>query len=217
MTGLFIVLEGGDGAGKTTQARFLDQWLEAWAVPHLLTREPGGSWLGSRIRELLLDPDSGPISPKAEALLYNADKAQHLADVVRPALGRGEVVVSDRYVDSTIAYQGAGRVLDPQEVRRLAEWATDGLVPDLTVLLDADVEATSGRLTSRDRLEAAGDDFHRRVRQHFLELASHDPGRYLVLSASDPREDIAAAVRRRLAPMIGIGPEPSPPAARMGS
>lgn len=216
--GVFVVLEGGDSVGKTTQARFLGRWLDRNGVDHLLTREPGGTALGSRIRRLVLDPASGRIGAKAEALLYAADKAQHLAEVVMPALGRGQTVVCDRFVDSTLAYQGAGRTLAAQEIEALARWSTDGLQPDLTVLLDADPATTTATIVDKDRLEAESLDFHRRVRAQFLDLASRDPGRYLVLPARDAREHIAAAIRDRLAPMLGISaddPELSGPDGSM--
>lgn len=200
--GLFVVLEGGDGAGKTTQAELLHRWLTDRGTGHLMTREPGASWLGERIREIVLSTQSGPICPRAEALLYNADKAQHVDEVVIPALRAGRVVVCDRYVDSTIAYQGAGRVLEPAEIAAVASWATAGLVPDLTVLLDVDPDEGAAKIGTKDRLEAEGVDFHRRVRGHFLDLASQHPDRYLVLDARASREDIAAAVRERLEPLL---------------
>jgi len=200
--GVFVVFEGGDGAGKTTQARLLDQWLPPEGIPHLMTREPGDSWLGQRIRELVLSPDSGPISSRAEALLYNADKAQHVDEVVIPALREGKVVVCDRYVDSTIAYQGAGRVLDPGEVGQLACWATTGLVPDVTVLLDVDPCEGAGKIAAKDRLEAAGDEFHLRVRRHFLDLAAAHPQRYLVLNARKSRKEISEAIRQRVTGLL---------------
>ena len=200
--GVFVVFEGGDGAGKTTQSRLLEQWLTAERIPHLMTREPGDSWLGPRIRERVLSPDSGPISSRAEALLYNADKAQHVDEVVIPALKKGKVVVCDRYVDSTIAYQGAGRVLDPAEVGQLASWATTGLVPDLTVLLDVDPCEGAGKIAAKDRLEAAGDEFHLRVRQYFLDLAAAHPQRYLVLDARKTRKEISEVIRCRVAGLL---------------
>ena len=200
--GVFVVFEGGDGAGKTTQARLLDQWLTIEGIPHLMTREPGDSWLGQRIRELVLSPGSGPISSRAEALLYNADKAQHVDEVVIPALREGKVVVCDRYVDSTIAYQGAGRALDPGEVGQLACWATTGLVPDVTVLLDVDPCEGAGKIAAKDRLEAAGDEFHLRVRQHFLDLAAVHPQRYLVLNARKSRKEISEAIRQRVTGLL---------------
>lgn len=197
--GLFIVFEGGDGAGKTTQVNLLCTALQQRGHDVLATREPGDTWLGGQIRHLVLSPDSGGISPKAEALLYNADKAQHLAEVVRPALDQGRIVVSDRYVDSTIAYQGAGRALSVDEVARLAGWATDDLVPDLTVLLDVDPATAAERMDGRDRMESAGDEFHRRVRDNFLELARRGGGRYLVVPAQLTAEQIAAQVLQRVA------------------
>ena len=200
--GVFVVFEGGDGAGKTTQARLLDQWLTTEGIPHLMTREPGDSWLGQRIRQLVLSSDSGPISSRAEALLYNADKAQHVDEVVIPALREGKVVVCDRYVDSTIAYQGAGRVLDPGEVGQLACWATTGLVPDVTVLLDVDPCEGAGKIAAKDRLEAAGDEFHLRVRQYFLDLAAAHPQRYLVLDARKTRKEISEVIRCRVAGLL---------------
>lgn len=202
--GILIVLEGGDSVGKTTQSQYLDQWLDGHGVDHLMTREPGGTPLGARIRALLLDPASGSIDDRAEALLYAADKAQHVTEVLRPALERGQVVVCDRYIDSTLAYQGAGRILEAEEIRALARWSTDGLRPDLTVLLDADPAETTAAIEVKDRMESESLEFHRRVRDEFLALAARDPGRYLVLPARDSRESIAAAVRERLAPMLGI-------------
>jgi len=201
--GLFIVFEGGDGAGKTTQVNLLCTALQQCGHDVLTTREPGDTWLGGQIRHLVLSPDSGEISPKAEALLYNADKAQHLAEVVRPALEQGRIVVSDRYVDSTIAYQGAGRALSVDEVARLAGWATDGLVPDLTVLLDVDPVTAAERMDNRDRMESAGDEFHRRVRDNFLELARRGGGRYLVVPAQLTAEQIAAQVLQRVSLLAG--------------
>jgi dTMP kinase len=198
VTGRFIVFEGGDGVGKTTQLKWLTASLRDAAVPFQITHEPGDTPLGAKLRSLLLSGEFDP-KPRAEALLYAADKAQHVAEVVRPAMAAGKTVISDRYVDSMIAYQSAGRGLDPDEIERIADWATDGLAPDLTVLLDADPAAAVGRIESKDRLESAGRDFHERVRQRFLDLAAHHNDRYLVLNARDPQDVIAAAVRTRLA------------------
>ncbi|MCL2783566.1 MAG: dTMP kinase [Propionibacteriaceae bacterium] len=197
--GLFIVFEGGDAVGKTTQVAWLAAALRQAGLPHVVTFEPGATWLGTRVRDLVLNPASGPICPPAEALLYVADKAQHVAEVIKPAMERGAVVVSDRYTDSVIAYQGAGRELDADEIERLATWATNGLLPDLTVVLDADPDAAVAGITSKDRLEGAGLDLHRRARQRFLDLAARDANRYLVLPARDRQASIAAAVRQRLA------------------
>ncbi len=196
--GLFVVFEGGDGAGKSTQTDRLRSWLAASGRDVVMTLEPGDTAIGASIRRMVLDPASGDPSPRTEALLYAADKAQHVSEVVRPGVERGAVVVCDRYVDSMVAYQGAGRVLDADEVHQIADWATGGLVPDLTVLLDVEVHRGLGQKKERDRLESAGDDFHERVRQHFLALAAADPGRYLVLNARDSRENIEAAVRGRV-------------------
>jgi dTMP kinase len=197
--GLFIVFEGGDGVGKTTQGALLAEYLRGAGHEVVVTREPGDTPAGAVIRRLLLDPATGDLDPRAEALLYAADKAQHLAQVVRPALERGAMVVCDRYVDSMLAYQGAGRVLDVAEVAAIADWATRGLHPDLTVLLDLDPVLAVGQIADKDRLEDAGDEFHRRVRQGFLALADADPDRYLVLAARDDRERIAARVAEAVA------------------
>ncbi|MCG7320925.1 MULTISPECIES: dTMP kinase [Arsenicicoccus] len=199
--GVFVALEGGDGAGKSTQARLLQEWLEAQGRTVLLTREPGGSELGAEIRRLLLHGDD--VSPRAEALLFAADRAHHVHAVVRPALARGEVVVTDRYLDSSVAYQGAGRDLAGEEVRQLSLWAVEGLLPDLTVLLD--VEAGTGRERrgdEHDRLESEPDDFHHRVRSGFLDLAAAEPGRYLVVDATLAPAEIHALVRGRLAEVL---------------
>jgi dTMP kinase len=199
--GLFITLEGGDGSGKTTQAELLREWLTAEGRTVVRTREPGGTEVGLEIRELVLH-HRGDIDPRAEALLYAADRAHHVATLVRPALARGEVVVQDRYIDSSVAYQGVGRVLDPAEVRRISEWATDDLHPDLTVLLDLDSAAARARLgvsrTRYDRLEAEASDFHDRVRKAFLGLADAEPERFLVVDAARPVDEIATAIRDRV-------------------
>jgi len=207
MSGIFITLEGGDGAGKSTQAELLGAWLETRGYEVVRTREPGGTRLGAEIRRLLLHggEDVGDVDPRAEALLYAADRAQHVAKVVRPALERGAVVVQDRYIDSSLAYQGAGRVLDVSDVRRISEWASEGLRPQLTVLLDVDPEVAVSRRESRggtDRLEGETDDFHRAVRQGFLELTEADPDRYLVLDADQPAEELNEAVIARVAPLL---------------
>lgn len=197
--GLFITLEGGDGSGKTTQAELLERWLVEQGRTTLRTREPGGTDVGVEVREIVLH-HRGDIAPRAEALLYAADRAHHVATVVRPALERGEVVIQDRYVDSSVAYQGAGRVLDPREIRGLSDWATEGLMPDLTLLLDLTPRAARERLdtarTRYDRLEAEAAAFHDRVRAAYLEIAEADPARIAVLDASRPVEVIAADIRK---------------------
>jgi dTMP kinase len=205
VTGLFITLEGGDGSGKTTQAQLLSDWLEERGRTVVRTREPGGTDLGTRIREIVLH-HRGEVDPRAEALLYAADRAQHVGTKLRPALARGDVIVQDRYLDSSVAYQGAGRVLGATEVRDLSLWAAEGLLPDLTVLLDLDSRAARARLDADDkvfdRLEAEKNDFHARVRGAFLELAAAEPDRFLVLDAAAPAADIAARIQTRLAPLL---------------
>lgn len=214
--GVFIVFEGGDSAGKTTQVRALSRWLAERGVPFTTTHEPGDSWLGAQVRQLVLSPDSGPIGPRAECLLYIADKAQHVEEVVGPALARGEVVISDRYVDSTIAYQAAGRSLAADDVEAIARWATGSVRPDLTVLLDVDPDQAVNRLQTKDRIESAGDDFHRRVRAGFLALAERDPEHYLVLPARDHVDAISRAIRHRVEPMLSeLGEELSDRPATM--
>lgn len=203
--GLFIVLEGGDGAGKTTQHQRLAAWLTATGHDVVVTREPGATPIGATLRKVLLDPASGDVSPQAEALLYAADKAQHIHEVIQPALDASKIVVCDRYVDSMLAYQGAGRVLDMDEVRHLIDWATGGLLPDLTILLDVPVDLAVGKIDDQDRLEAAGTDFHERVRDSFLELASEDPNNYLILNGRDDRDRIEAAIRNRVEGLLCPG------------
>lgn len=203
--GLFITLEGGDGSGKTTQASLLREWLESEGRVVVRTREPGGTEVGVLVRDIVLH-HRGEVSPRAEALLYAADRAHHIATVVRPALGRGEVVIQDRYLDSSVAYQGAGRVLGRDEIRDLSLWATEGLLPDLTVLLDLDPATARTRLDAADkpfdRLEAERDEFHERVRAEYLALAAAEPERFLVLDASLPAEQIAGEVRARVTALL---------------
>lgn len=205
MSGLFVTFEGGDGAGKTTQAERLASWLEERGHAVTRTREPGGTPLGLGLRELLLHSDAA-IDARAEALLYAADRAQHVAEVVRPALRRGDVIVQDRYIDSSLAYQGAGRVLDPGDVRRISEWATGGLWPDLTVLLDLDPDvAVQRRATAgaqADRLEREDREFHDAVRRGFLSLAAAEPVRYLVLDATADPDSLAVQIRDRVTPLL---------------
>lgn len=202
MRGKFIVFEGGDGVGKSTQAALLVAWLTERGIPHLQTRQPGGTELGGRLRSLVLDPASGDVAPRAEALIYAADKAQHVMEVVEPALREGLVVVSDRYVDSMVAYQGAGRHLEMGEVEQLASWATSGLRPDLTILLDTHPTEAVNRILEKDRLEGAGDEFHQRVRHHFLHLAAQDPEHHIVLDSRQPREQVAAAIAERVEALL---------------
>ncbi|MFI5688913.1 dTMP kinase [Streptomyces sp. NPDC051636] len=197
--GFFIALEGGDGAGKSTQAEALAEWIRAKGHEVVLTREPGATPVGKRLRSILLDVSSAGLSHRAEALLYAADRAEHVDTVVRPALERGAVVISDRYIDSSVAYQGAGRDLSPTEIARINRWATNGLVPHLTVLLDVSPEAARERFTEApDRLESEPAEFHARVRAGFLTLAASDPGRYLVVDAGQEPEAVTTVIRHRL-------------------
>ncbi len=200
--GVFIVFEGGDGVGKTTQVELLCEWLADAGHEVVKTFEPGDSPVGAMIRHIVLDPATGEMSPRAEALLYAADKAQHIFSVVGPALRRGAVVVCDRYVDSMLAYQGGGRVLQLEDVERIARWATEDLQPDLTVVLDAELSDGVHAKSTKDRLESAGDLFHERTRLFFLDLARRAPQRYLVLNARAPRDEIAAQVAARVAPLL---------------
>lgn len=196
MTGLFVVFEGGDGVGKSTQAALLADWLAEQGHEVVRTHEPGGSPIGPEVRRVLLSTTGHAPSARTEALLYAAERAEHVAAVVRPALDRGAVVVSDRYLDSSVAYQGVGRGLGSQRIRDLSRWATDDLVPDLTVLLDLDPEPALRRSPEdADRLESEPMAFHERTRQAFLDLAAAEPGRYLVLDASRDRDDLHAQVR----------------------
>ncbi|HZF86912.1 dTMP kinase [Streptomyces sp.] len=198
-SGFFIALEGGDGAGKSTQAEALAEWIRGKGHEVVVTREPGATPVGKRLRSILLDVSSAGLSHRAEALLYAADRAEHVDTVVRPALERGAVVISDRYIDSSVAYQGAGRDLSPTEIARINRWATDGLVPHLTVLLDVAPETARERFTEApDRLESEPAEFHARVRSGFLTLAASDPGRYLVVDAGQEPEAVTTVIRARL-------------------
>ena len=207
--GYFIALEGGDGAGKSTQGLLLERWLrEDLGHEVVLTREPGATPLGHRLREVLLHGDA--VAPRAEALLFAADRAQHVATVVRPALARGAVVVTDRYSDSSVAYQGAGRHLEGDGVADLSRWATEGLVPDLTVVLDVDPAVARERVGGQpDRLEREPSSFHAAVRERFLDLARRHPRRYLVVDASADPETVHRQVRERLLPLLPLSPRQS--------
>ena len=187
MSGVFVTFEGGDGSGKTTQIQLLKKWLEDHGHTVVVTREPGGTDLGNELREIILHR-KGFIAPRAEALLYAADRAHHIHTLVKPALERGEVVVQYRYLDSSLAYQGAGRVLDPHEVREVSLWATENLMPVLTVLLDVPADVAKKRQNALerayDRLEAEAEDFHQRVRTSYQALADAEPERFLVIDGT---------------------------------
>ena len=193
---------GAEGSGKSTQARLLKEWFEKSGKKTVLTREPGGTNLGAVLRKILLDNATGAISPKAEALLYAADRAHHVYSVIRPALNRGDVVITDRYFDSSIAYQGAGRVLSSTEVARISRWATESLYPTLTIILDQPAEIGLGRIKNADRLESESISFHNRVRQEFLQLAALDPERYLVIDAQKPIDEIHSEITERVSTLI---------------
>ncbi|WP_328949250.1 dTMP kinase [Streptomyces sp. NBC_00184] len=204
-TGFFLALEGGDGAGKSTQVEALAEWIRAKGHEVVVTREPGATPVGKRLRSILLDVSSAGLSNRAEALLYAADRAEHVDSVVRPALERGAIVISDRYIDSSVAYQGAGRDLAPTEIARISRWATSGLVPHLTVLLDVDPQTARERFTEApDRLESEPPEFHARVRSGFLTLAAADPTRYLVVDAGQEPEAITTVVRHRLDQLLPL-------------
>jgi dTMP kinase len=203
--GVLIAFEGGEGAGKSTQVRRLQEWLTNEGLVARATFEPGATPSGAGIRSILLDRAHTGIASRSEALLYAADRAQHVHDVLRPALDAGEVVITDRFVDSSLAYQGAGRTIPLDDVRMLSRWATEGLVPDLTVLLDLPPEDGLARARGRavaDRIESESLEFHQRVRQTFRTLAEADPDRYLVLDARRSPDEIAAAVRVRVAELL---------------
>lgn len=198
--GIFIAFEGGDGAGKSTQVHLLAGVLQSAGREVTLTRQPGGTDLGVQIRDLVLHGDH--VSPRAEALLFAADKAHHVDQVIRPALARGEAVITDRYTDSSVAYQGAGRALGAQEVHDLQMWAVGHLVPDLTVVVD--ISAAEGRRrrgVTHDRLEAEADAFHESIRAHFLTLAAASPNRYLVVDGTHPPDGIHTEIVNRLRSM----------------
>lgn len=203
---LFLTLEGGDGVGKSTQQRLLAQWFREAGREVVETREPGGTVLGKELRALILH--GGYVDPRAEALMFAADRAHHIATLVRPALERGAVVVQDRYLDSSVAYQGAARDLDVDDVRGLSLWATRGLLPDATILLDLDPE--SARLSGpKDRLEREGGEFHAAVRMRFLDMAAQEPERWIVIDASGTVDEVQAAIRAALSSR-GLSAEPRP-------
>ena len=202
--GVFISFEGGEGSGKSTQTKLLKEWLEKNGEAVLLTREPGGTPLGNQLREILLDNKTGLISPRAEALMYAADRANHVFAKIRPALDKGEIVITDRYFDSSVAYQGAGRVLLPAEVARISRWATESLTPTLTIIMDLPAEIGLARLDSTDRLESEPLAFHERVRQEYLNLANTDPERFMIVDASLAIEQIHEIIIERVGSLKGL-------------
>jgi dTMP kinase len=217
--GIFIAFEGGEGTGKSTQSKLLKKWLEQEGEEVVLSREPGGTDLGQGLRKILLGHETGAISPRAEALLYAADRAHHVFSTIRPALDRGEVVITDRYFDSSIAYQGAGRVLQPNEVARISRWATESLFPTLTIIIDQPAEIGLARLKSRDRLEAEPLAFHERVRNEYLQIASLDPERYLIVDGTQSIDDIHEEIISRVGeiPALKRNSEKQPKTKRRAS
>ena len=199
----FIVFEGGEGAGKSTQSAALADYLQARGHEVLCTREPGGTPAAEAIRSVLLDPANAGLDDRAEALLFAAARGDHAARVIRPALERGEIVISDRYLDSSVAYQGVARGLGAERVAELSLWATGGLVPDLTIVLDVDPALGLARVVGPDRLESEPLEWHARVRQGFLDIAAAAPDRYLVLDGSRPAEDLAGEIAVALSALVG--------------
>jgi dTMP kinase len=206
LAGLFISFEGIDGVGKTTQADLLEQFLKERGHQVIRTLEPGGTELGVEIRHLLLHR-KGEVAPRAEALLYAADRAHHIATKVKPALEAGKTVITDRYLDSSVAYQGAGRDLGADEVRNISLWATNGLLPQITVLLDLAAGRARGRRDQTgqepDRLEREKQEFFEDVRTEYLKLAAAEPNRFLVIDANQSVEGIQAKIRQRVLEVLG--------------
>ena len=202
--GCFIAFEGGEGAGKSTQERILADELTTLGRHVVRTREPGGTPAGEAIRSVVLSPQFAGLDDRAEALLFAASRGEHVARVIRPALDRGDVVVCDRYLDSSVAYQGYGRDLGPQRIRDLSLWATQDLVPDLTVLLDIAPVQGLARVSDPDRLEAEPLTYHERVRQGFLEIAEMDPTRYLVLDATREVDELAVLILLRVMDLLDL-------------
>lgn len=198
MNGVFITLEGTEGAGKTTQVRLLAEWLESMGLAVVTTREPGAGKIGAQIRQVLLNPENEGLSPQAEALLMAADRAQHTAELLRPALLAGKIVLCDRYIDSHIAYQGYGRGLSVEWLRELNERATEGLYPDMTLLLDLSPEIGLARANERgaaDRMEQEKLDFHRRIYDGYKELTAADTERVRVIDAAAAEAEVQEAIR----------------------
>lgn len=212
--GLFLAVEGPDGAGKTTQINLLAQFLAEAGVSPVVSREPGGTPVGQAIRDLLLDPAHAGMVPQAEALLYAADRAQHVHEVIRPALEAGGVVVSDRYLDSSLAYQGLARGLGVARILEISTWATGGLLPDLAVLLDTSAELARTRSAGTDRLEQESAAFHRRVAEAYWALARTYAYRFAIVDGTRPPAQVAAEIRRRVEPLLArVTSAPASPGA----
>ena len=210
MAGLFITIEGPDGAGKSTQVKLLADYLRKLGLEVILTREPGGTDLAEKIRELLLAPTGETVAPMTEVLLYAASRAQHVEGLIKPALARGAVVISDRFVDSSVAYQGFGRGLGVDEVWQINQWALGGLLPSLTIILDLELFIGRQRTAERDQKQAGGPDrleqenleFHQKVRDGFLSLAKQDPKRIHVVPAAGSVEQVFQSILLLVNPLL---------------
>jgi dTMP kinase len=202
LSGLFIVFEGGDGAGKTTQIEKLAKFLRSKNREVLVTREPGGTVMGKSIRDWLLEQTEVEVDPKSEALLFAADRAHHMHTLIRPALAANKIVIGDRHIDSSVAYQGVARNLGIENIKNISLWAVDGILPNLIIVLDIDVEVGQSRLNRKDRLDRESKEFHEKVNKAYLELAAMNPKKYLVIDAQLPIDEIARQIQDRVEKLI---------------
>lgn len=202
LPGLFIVFEGGDGAGKTTQIEKLAEFLRSKNREVLVTREPGGTVMGKSIRDWLLEQTEVEVDPKSEALLFAADRAHHMHTLIRPALAANKIVIGDRHIDSSVAYQGVARNLGIENIKNISLWAVDGILPNLIIVLDIDVEVGQSRLNRKDRLDRESKEFHEKVNKAYLELAAMNPEKYLVIDAQLPIDEIAGQIQNRVEKLI---------------
>ena len=202
LPGLFIVFEGGDGAGKTTQIEKLAEFLRSKNREVLVTREPGGTVMGKSIRDWLLEQTEVEVDPKSEALLFAADRAHHMQTLIRPALAASKIVIGDRHIDSSVAYQGVARNLGIENIKNISLWAVDGILPNLIIVLDIDVEVGQSRLNRKDRLDRESKEFHEKVNKAYLELAAMNPEKYLVIDAQLPIDEIAGQIQNRVEKLI---------------
>ena len=202
LPGLFIVFEGGDGAGKTTQIEKLAQYLKTKNKEVVVTREPGGTVMGKSIRDWLLEQTEVEVDPKSEALLFAADRAHHMYTVIRPALAASKIVIGDRHIDSSVAYQGVARNLGIENIKNISLWAVDGILPELIFVLEIDVVVGQSRLNRKDRLDRESKEFHEKVNKAYLTLAAQNPEKYLVVNAQLPIEEIANQIQSRVEKLI---------------
>lgn len=202
LPGLFIVFEGGDGAGKTTQIEKLAEFLRSKNKEVLVTREPGGTVMGKSIRDWLLEQTEVEVDAKSEALLFAADRAHHMHTLIRPALAANKIVIGDRHIDSSVAYQGVARNLGIDNIKNISLWAVDGILPNLIIVLDIAVEVGQARLNRKDRLDRESKEFHEKVNKAYLELAALNPEKYLVIDAQLPIEEIAKQIQNRVEKLI---------------